>query len=197
LSSNRFHWKAIGKTLVGDYAEADHALKRAITLGGGNEPDNYTLGMCISGLWHGDKEEMREVLKKGINAGANPYEIISSNVGTNTMVGFWRFDLLSEPYEEQITGLHDYFEASPDGSDDYLLYASVGQIYDLKGESELAQSYYDTTRTQIEKLLDVTSDDFGTHKDLGLILALLGDYEGAVKEGEIARGLMSVEDCHW
>ncbi len=65
-----------------------------------------------------------------------------------------------------------------------------GALYLYQGERDKAQAAYERARIKAEQILRESPDDAARHGQLGLILAGLGNKEGAIKEGKRAVELL-------
>ena len=71
------------------------------------------------------------------------------------------------------------------------------QIHDGLGQRAKAQSAYQAARELAEAKVSADPDDSRAHSALGLALAGLGEKQAAIREGQIAVGLMPVAKDGW
>jgi serine/threonine-protein kinase len=72
-------------------------------------------------------------------------------------------------------------------------YAFRADILRLRGRTAEAAAVYDSARVILEGALREMPDDYGYHRDLGLVLARQGKFEAAVREGRRAVELLPPE----
>jgi hypothetical protein len=73
----------------------------------------------------------------------------------------------------------------------------MAMMYMSASQSDLMGTYCDSARQILEENIRKAPDEYGLRMGMGLALACLGDYEGAIEQGKMAKELMSVSSCHW
>lgn len=191
LNVRRYYWLATCNSMIRDFKTANQYISRALALSPTNVDAVY-LKALMGVLEYGD-----------INVGGKSFESMASEaglakvatyeMGVTSVIGLWRFlDDLSPG--ELIPQIYDLGEERSR----HVVYLNVAQLYDLSGNRELAHIYYDSSRMVLEKMTDSERNvDYDIYASLGLTYAFLGKAEEAIKAGNKAKELMSIDDCHW
>ncbi|NQV42252.1 MAG: tetratricopeptide repeat protein [Candidatus Marinimicrobia bacterium] len=77
--------------------------------------------------------------------------------------------------------------ADPEGSN-----LNIGNLLELTGQVEMAQTYFDSARIEAEKLIEESPNNWNIYGDLGVALAKLGRTEEALDWGKQEVELMSL-----
>jgi serine/threonine-protein kinase len=72
-------------------------------------------------------------------------------------------------------------------------YSFRGDLLRLRGETAQARAAYDSARVILQTSLRQLPDDYGYHRDLGIVLARLGQFDAAIREGKRAVELLPPE----
>lgn len=182
-SSN--HWELANcLSFTRNYDEALKAINRAILLQP-DRPDYYAAKLDILLGWHGDLDELRNVIMDA-SKHVEPVEIVAR--------GYWQFNLADISLDSVLS----YFQSKRDSTQsDLEYYSTVAMTYMSAKQEAFMQDYCDSIRLILEDKVQEVPDEYGFHEGLGLAYACLGDYDAAIQEGETAMELMSVDDCHW
>ena len=94
-----------------------------------------------------------------------------------------------------LADLRDLLSIRPD----YLVYMSIGQVFDLTDQADSAYIYYDSCRIRLLEDFDFSlyTNDWPLYSRLGLTYALMGMADSAIAAGRTAKELMPVDHCHW
>ncbi|MBT3252696.1 MAG: tetratricopeptide repeat protein, partial [Candidatus Marinimicrobia bacterium] len=77
-------------------------------------------------------------------------------------------------------------------SDTLGSYWTIGNLLELTGKKEMAQSYFDTARMEAENAIEENPKDWEFYGELGVSLAKLGKFEEAIEWGKKEVDLMSL-----
>ena len=108
-------------------------------------------------------------------------------------LGAWRYDIISPITPDLPQRYTEIYE----GSKRHAYWISMGQIYDLLGDSSTAMVQYDSARTYLESELQKYPEDFHMETDMGIIYSLLGRHEEAIEHSMRAKELLPISDCFW
>ncbi len=168
------------------YADAEQAIRRAITL----EPEDavgfYKKLMQIYMRWYGDWTKIEPIIKEALK-----------NVDTLQFIeGEWRLvKWLPELPGEKLLG--DYIVRRPDTMDIVTYYGNVSSGYDVLGDSAKALLYLDSCKREQDKHFEENPGDTTELSDLGLMLAYLGDCERAIELGQKGKESLPIDECHF
>jgi len=76
-------------------------------------------------------------------------------------------------------------------------YSTIAIWYLALGDSTGMMIYSDSLRSHLEQKLQRQPDNFEANSQLGMVYAVLGNCEQAVKYGQRGKELMPVDLCHW
>jgi TolB-like protein/Tfp pilus assembly protein PilF len=167
-----------------DYAESIKEVDRAIILQP-DEPEYYASKMQIILHQQGDLDAIRHVVIDASDR-FEPVELISR--------GFWQYHLMDISLDSLIRYQLQSIDSSDTELEKFVIRATA---YLASEQADLAIPYCDSAKSIVEKRLREVPDEYGLHMGMGLSLACLGDYEEAIKHGQKAKELMSIDDCHW
>jgi len=169
----------LGETLLRmrRYPEAREALDRALALAPTN-PDAIEY-KAMTYLGEGDAEGAKRVLADALRV-ADPTEIIVQFASYYQMG--W---LLNEQQRDVLLRL------SPSAFDDDRAHwaACFAEAYALRGDAANARRYAEEAVKAYGEQVAGAPEDSGRHAELGIVLALLGRKEEAIREGERAVSL--------
>jgi serine/threonine protein kinase/Tfp pilus assembly protein PilF len=191
LNTRHYYWLATCYAELREFSKANQYVNRSYTLAPDNN-DAIWLKIFINLLRSG-KIEVGEYKFKNITGTIGTARASTFKLSMANSLGIWRF--LPEEYhtEEMI----NEFVPLRDELSSFDYYFNLGQLYRLIGKSNKSLMYFDSSRTVLEKVVEVSPDDYHALTKLGLAYALLGRHEEAAKAGKRAKELLSVDDCHW
>ena len=169
--------------LVRDYKNADKYYKRVIEL----NPDRSFPKVDIAQIlisWKGDIKTAMEILEK-INV--HDYLDVMQNVAVFV-------DILNRNYNKailELNSLNKEYESSQFRFTPKSLMLAL--IYTYKNNQELAKTYFDSSRVQIEGMLNNKPRDERLHSALGVVYAGLENKEKALAEGRKGIELLPIE----
>jgi tetratricopeptide (TPR) repeat protein len=179
------YWRNAAQTygLIRNYKNADQYFNRVNEL----NPDlSYTIAELAENYinWKGDTKKASEILQK-----------LSNNQFMDNMYYIPAFvDILNRNYDqaiEKIKTLNNYYESSQFRYTPTSL--EFAFIYKYKKQPELSQNYFESSKTQLEKMLKANPADERLHSSLGITYAGLGLKDKAVAEGRKGIELMPLE----
>jgi TolB-like protein/Flp pilus assembly protein TadD len=169
------------------YSQAEKYLDRSISLA----PDQvlaYGMKAFNYYRWKGDLEKARSALEK----------IPRQNEESSMF--FWCIqELYEKKYQAALARLSSLSNDIIESGDSFIPKSQMeGYIYFGLKKPELAFASFDSARTLLEKELKERPDDFRVHSSLGIVYAVLGRKEEAVREGKRAVELYPVsKDALW
>jgi tetratricopeptide (TPR) repeat protein len=106
-----------------------------------------------------------------------------------------------ECFDRDYPGALKALDGMPEGINEqqFMVFSKhelAGVVYHLQGHEEEARAEFENARILFEKRLGELPDDARLHGRLGLVLAFLGDKEGAVREGAKCEQLYPLEMDH-
>jgi len=167
------------------YAEAESLYSSAIEL----KPDfrmPHTSKVVLCLHRNGDIEAAREILQEALQKMDRwPY---LSRVEAEVEMG-------AGNYDRALTLLEDYGNSSnPNAYDSAHCYEMKGSVCRYSNKTKLMESYYDSSRIILERLVSAEPDDPWNHMELGLTYAGLGREQEALREGQLAVKLLPVSE---
>ncbi len=178
--------------LMRRYDEAIKWADRALVLA----PDDPTFyharaWICLSGF--GDSSCARRI----VNLSPDPAHLLAVSPGGGGFIelkdALWRFRL-TDITAQRIDLLHSTFD-----SEDRVEWALFGiaQLYELAGQMDSARAYYDSLITLLEFATRKQLPAFVNQSNLGLVCALAGYKDDAIKYASLGVETMPIAACHY
>jgi len=169
--------------LLRDYGNAEKYFKRVIEL----NPDlNYPkAGLALNFIdWKGDTKAADDIVNE-----INNYDYLQTSFNIKVYL-----DIINRNYEKAIVELnlshHEFvtgqFRFSPKTQ-------ALGLIYKYKNQPALSKLYFDSSKTQLEKMIKDSPQDERLHSSLGITYAALGNKDKAIFEGKKGIELLPIE----
>ncbi len=166
-----------------DYDAADQALARALELAPDDNRSNQ-FWVLVPFLRNGDVSRAQAVLD-----GPRP------NWFDATYPLWWTAAVYQRDYEAALGQLNGWSRDASNLGIRFTPKASLyGVTYQLAGQPELAQPYFETARAQVARALEANPEDERLRIALGEALAGLGDRQGAEREAREAMRLMPTSE---
>jgi tetratricopeptide (TPR) repeat protein len=172
--------------LLRDYPQAERYYDRAISLDP-EVPDFYLWKWSFYLAWDGGTERAKEVLQEA-----------RVHVDEKTMVEeILLTDIFDREYEDALNRLASVSSATVGASGGVVgsyvpTVQYYAEIYNLMGEDQVAQSYFDSARVLLEEKIRESPEDPQFRTALGIAYAGLGRSEDAIREGKLGVELLSV-----
>ena len=175
------------------YEEAEVACDRWIALA----PDSRLAHINKAWLWvswTGDTALAREVLDDALGN-----EDAADSIWGTTLTSRIRFGMFDGDYATALDLLS--LETTGVFQDDQYVFVPTAQIraeiHGLMGRPELEREGYESSRVQLEAMIEERPEDARLHSALGIALAGLGRKEDAVRAGERGVELLPVSKEAW
>ena len=183
---------SIGDTyaFMRDYTEVESYYDRAIRLSP-EWPEPYANRARMVLKWQGDTEKARAILQEGsrfFSLTDDPY----------VAYAWFLVDLFDRDYQSALAHLSESSLRAFEFHEYVVPKAQlISQIHGLMNRTELKQAYYDSARIELEALVHDWPDDARYHSALGIAYAGLGLKQDAIREGQLAVGLLPIsKDAH-
>jgi len=165
-----------------NYSEADRYVDRSISLDPKNST-HYAVKVNNYLCWKGNTEQAREVLQKAKGYG-DEEKILDELL---------LVDIFDGEYDKALKRLSAVrSESIYDGVSFIPTAEYVALVYELKGQVQMAQVYYDSARVLLEGKIKVSPKDSRFHSALGIAYAGLDRKEEAIEEGKLAVELLPI-----
>ncbi len=178
--------------LMRRYDEAIEWADRALVLAP-DDPDFYheRAWICLSGF--GDSLCARRI----VNLSPDPAHLLAVSPGAGGFIelkdALWRFQLI-DITAQRIDLPHSTFDS--EGRVEWALFG-IAQLYELAGQMDSARVYYDSLITLLEFATRKQLPAFVNQSNLGLVCALAGYKDDAIKYASLGVETMPIAACHW
>ncbi len=186
VSSERAFYLGNTYVYVRRYELAERYYDRAIALRP-MDRRSYARKVRLYLLWDAQLEKARGALRELVNR-FGPGEAASELAATSQFAGATAAArILADEYREI---LRDLSFQRWDTQFRYLYYPTIAQMHEMQGQSELARTYWDSSRVEFAALVESDSDSPVYHRGLSLAYAGLGLAADAISEAETAANLV-------
>jgi TolB-like protein/Flp pilus assembly protein TadD/tRNA A-37 threonylcarbamoyl transferase component Bud32 len=164
-----------------DYEEADNYYRRSLSLAPDNQVAYQELAF-YSLLWKADLDESKKIIEK-MPKDENPQSL-----------WYWiELDIIERNYQKALDRLDSTSLKTVAYQSVYKpIEQYIGQIYFLMNEPKLSRINYDTARIHLEEKIREQPDDSRIHSSLGIVYAMLGRKEDALREGKLGVDLYPI-----
>jgi TolB-like protein/tetratricopeptide (TPR) repeat protein len=164
-----------------DYKEADNYYRRSISLAPDNQMAYQELAIN-SLLWKADLDGAKKIIEK-MPKDENPES-------------FWywiELDIIERNYQKALDRLDSTSLKTVAYQSVYKpIEQYIGYVYFLMNEPKLSGINYDTARIHLEEKIREQPDDPRIHSSLGIVYAMLGRKEDALREGKLGVDLYPI-----